>query len=337
MGGSRKPAEPKRNGRNHIMTLQNANMEQTAKLFGDLWHRYDDQLFEQSVQLFYDRFRANGFDLDGIRGLRCIDIGCGGGRLSIALARLGAAEVVGCDISEDGLMDARRRAVGLKNVRFECASALELPYPDESFDFVLCNGVLHHTPDPVRGFAEITRILKHGGRCFVLLYGKGGLRWPTVMKIRPHAQAMGYDLADEAIRLAGLPANKQRTFLDDFFVPYIAFYDGDEICNLFSTHGYRDVQRWTRGKLDHEASVEIQEEELVQMASVFDAALLQAGRDERFAARQTHAMEARDAVRIALAELRTVELDFSSGRIDEAERDWRVHGWGHHRILGTKD
>ena len=319
------------------MIQRDIKTEQTAKLFGDLWHRYDDRLFEQSVQLFYDRFRANGFNLDSIRGLRCIDVGCGGGRLSIALARLGAAEVVGCDISEGGLIDAKRRASDLKNVRFETASALDLPYPDNSFDFVLCNGVLHHTPNPVRGFEEITRVLKHGGRCFVLLYGKGGLRWPTIMKIRPHAQAMGYELVDEAIRLAGLPVNKQRTFLDDLFVPHITFYDYNEVRDMFLSNGYRDIERWTRGKLDHEASVEIQEEELEQMATVFEAALKQSGIAERFTAKQVDATYARDAVYRAMADLRTAKADYNSGNIGEAERDWSVHGWGHHRVLATKE
>jgi ubiquinone/menaquinone biosynthesis C-methylase UbiE len=318
------------------MTQPDPTVQETAQLFGDLWHRYDDRLFEESVQLFYDRFTANGFDLDGFRGLRCIDVGCGGGRLSIAIARLGAAEVVGCDISEKGLADARRRAAGLTNVRFERASALELPYPDERFDFVLCNGVLHHTPDPVRGFGEITRVLRHGGRAFVLLYGKGGLRWPTVMRIRPHAQAMGYALVDEAIRSAALPANKQRTFLDDFFVPHIAFYDGDEVRDLFASHGYRDVQRWTRGKLDHEASVEVQAAELEQMAAVFEAALAQAPADPRFSGARAEAQAARDAASAALAELRRAQGDFAAGRIDEKALDERVHGWGHHRVLATR-
>jgi len=318
------------------MTQPDINRQATATLFGDLWRRYDNDLFEQSVQLFYDRFRANGFDLKSLHGKRCIDVGCGGGRLSIAMARLGAAEVIGCDISEKGLQDARRRAEGLSNVRFERASALELPFEDESFDFVLCNGVLHHTPDPLRGFGEITRILKRGGRCFVLLYGKEGLRWPTVMKIRPYAQAMGYALVDEAIQLADLPANKQRTFLDDFFVPHIAFYDGDEIRDLFSSHNYCDMQRWTRGKLDHEANSEIQMEELKQMVRVFEMACQQASSDERFAEKKAAAEAARAAARAAVEALQKAEADFQTGAIDEKERDWRVHGWGHHRVLAVR-
>lgn len=318
------------------MNQADTNRETTANLFGDLWRRYDDDLFEQSIQLFYDRFRANGFDLESLRGKRCIDVGCGGGRLSIAMARLGAAEVIGCDISEEGLQDARRRAKDLLNIRFERASVLELPFEDESFDFVLCNGVLHHTPDPARGFKEITRILKRGCRCFVLLYGKGGLRWPTVMKIRPHAQAMGCELVDSAIKLANLPANKQRTFLDDFFVPHIAFYDGDEIQDLFSSHGYRDMQRWSKGKLDHEASSEIQLEELKQIVRVFEMACQRASSDARFAEKKEDAEAARAVAQSAVEALEKAETDFEAGGIDEKERDWRVHGWGHHRVLAVR-
>ena len=52
---------------------------------------------------------------------------------------------MGCDIPEHGLEDARRRARGLVNVRFQQASVLELPFQDEASDFVWCGAVLHHT------------------------------------------------------------------------------------------------------------------------------------------------------------------------------------------------
>ena len=156
--------------------MSDSTVQSTALLFGDLWHRYDDDLFEESVTLFARRFEANGFNLRWFQGKRCLDAGCGGGRYTIAMAMLGASEVIGCDISAKGLADARQRTAGMPNIRFEEADVLDLPYPDESFDFVCCSGVLHHTADPEKGLRELARVLRSGGKIFLLLYGKGGLR-----------------------------------------------------------------------------------------------------------------------------------------------------------------
>ena len=111
----------------------------TGQLFGDLWHKLDDKQFEQSVALFASRFEANDFDLSWFEGKQCLDVGCGGGRYTIAMGRMGAARAVGCDLSEEGLADARARAAGMANVAFEQASALDLPFDGGSFDFVCCS------------------------------------------------------------------------------------------------------------------------------------------------------------------------------------------------------
>jgi ubiquinone/menaquinone biosynthesis C-methylase UbiE len=124
---------------------------ETSKLFGVLWRRYDDTLFDESVKLFYQRFKANRFDLKWFRGKSCLDAGCGGGRYAIAMAKLGAAKVIGCDISPAGLEDARCRAADMPNIIFKGASVIDLPYISYSFDFACCSGVLHHTTDPEKG------------------------------------------------------------------------------------------------------------------------------------------------------------------------------------------
>lgn len=295
-------------------------IRQTASLFGDLWHRYDDALFEESVALFAKRFEANGFDLAWFAGKTCLDVGCGGGRYSIAMARLGA-RAIGCDISYRGLADANRRSGLLGRVGFACSSALDLALPDSRFDFVCCSGVLHHTSDPERGLGEIARVLRPGGRLFLLLYGAGGLRWPTIMRLRPHADRLGLARTDEAIRRAGLPANKQRTFLDDLFVPLIRFYEWGEVRASLEAHGFSAIERWERGKLDHEASIPVQREELEQLRAAFGAAP-----DAEAVALVTEAIERLDAA----------ERAYASGEIDAAERACLVFGEGHHRVLAVK-
>src|SRR5690606_30772767 len=47
------------------------------------------------------------------------------------------------------------------------STATDLPFRDESFDFVLCTEVLEHVPDPHRAYAEIARVLKPGGRALI--------------------------------------------------------------------------------------------------------------------------------------------------------------------------
>ena len=223
----------------------------TAELYGDLWRRYSNELFEESVQLFYRRFEANGFDLKWFEGKRCLDVGCGGGRYSIAMARLGA-EVAGIDISGEGLEDARKR-VRSEKVTFQEADACHLSFPDASFDFVCCSGVLHHIPSSWMVWNEIARVLKPGGLLYLMVYGAGGLRWPLVGQMRRIARDIGYRIVNE-VSLRILPINKQRTFLDDLFVPYIQFAPLVITLSQLKASGWDNIELWEKGKLDHEAS-----------------------------------------------------------------------------------
>ena len=241
----------------------------TGELFGDLWHHLDDEQFEQSVALFASRFEANGFDLSWFEGKKCLDVGCGGGRYSIAMGRLGAGQVVGCDISDDGLADARVRTGGLPDVSFEKASALDLPFADGSFDFVFSSGVLHHTTDPDRGLDELTRVLRPGGYLYLMLYGGGGLRWAASMAVRPCAQELGVDFIDEAIGKIGLPANNRMHFLDDFFAPIVEFVTWVSLLAKLETRGYGEINRW--GRDDHDANANLKD--VSKMVLIFSQAV----------------------------------------------------------------
>ena len=300
----------------------------TGRLFGDLWHKLDDEQFEKSVALFVRRFEANGFDLSWFEGKQCLDVGCGGGRYTIAMGRLGAGQAVGCDLSEEGLADARARAAGMTNVAFEQASALDLPFDDGGFDFVCCSGVLHHTTDAHKGLDELTRVLLPGGKLYLLLYGSGGLRWAASGALRPIAQELGYDFMDRAVEKAGLPANNRRNFLDDFFVPVVTFVDWETLHGRLVARGFEKIERWERGRFDHEANPSLQCEEIEKMVRIFQAAAELAGGDTQELAGRGLAT-ARDF--LARTEARIAAHE--KGDISQAELEQAVIGEGNHRVL----
>jgi len=99
-------------------------------------------------------------------GLRIVEVGCGPGRGTLFMAGRGL-EPTAVDISLDSLRLARRRAPA---ARFVLATNLALPFADATFDVVISDGVIHHTPDAYRSFSENARILRPGGLMYLGIY-----------------------------------------------------------------------------------------------------------------------------------------------------------------------
>jgi SAM-dependent methyltransferase len=105
-----------------------------------------------------------------VRGGSVLDIGCGPGNLLPAIAGR-AGRTVGLDMSPTSLRHAARVVQGLA-VELVRGNALDLPFPDASFDHVVASGSLHHTPDARAGFLEACRVLRPGGLGFLSVYRK---------------------------------------------------------------------------------------------------------------------------------------------------------------------
>jgi len=100
---------------------------------------------------------------------RCLDLGCGTGRICRDLAPR-CHEVVGVDASAAMLARARERVqqVGLGNVSFVEAQATALPFPDGGFDRVIVANLLFYLADPIAALREAARMLRPGGRMLIL-------------------------------------------------------------------------------------------------------------------------------------------------------------------------
>lgn len=135
--------------------------------FGRQWNRYDVARPEEDEATFEAK---TGVAPRSLAGLRVLDAGCGGGRYARLLGERGA-EVLGVDLSS-AVDKAASLCAGLPNVQIVQADLLDLPVAESAFDLVFSIGVLHHSPDPRRAFAEIARRVKPGGRLAVWLYRK---------------------------------------------------------------------------------------------------------------------------------------------------------------------
>lgn len=89
-----------------------------------------------------------------------LSLGCGRGQFEVMVAPE-ADRVLGIDLSEESIADARRRAeeLDLGNVAFECADIVDFT-PDRQFDVVLCMGFLHHLTDE-EGLALLRNVRAH--------------------------------------------------------------------------------------------------------------------------------------------------------------------------------
>lgn len=140
---------------------------------------YDD-FFTQ-----YDRFRygleshiPGCLDAIDLRGRKVLEIGLGQGADSEQIIRRGA-RWTGVDLTAESVqrVETRLKLRGLPYDGLIRASALELPFPDGSFDVVFSHGVLHHIPEIDRAQREIARVVRSHGEAVIMIYAKYSLNY----------------------------------------------------------------------------------------------------------------------------------------------------------------
>ena len=139
-------------------------------------YRYDQPLRLRAIMRSVRRLYPS------LRGVRALDLGCGTGDMSLALADAGA-DVLGTDISAAVIERARSRAAGRDNPHFAVSTVGELDGPDASYDLALSVTVLQHmTQDELRAtLARLAALLRPGGHLVALeLAPMGGIAGPNV-------------------------------------------------------------------------------------------------------------------------------------------------------------
>lgn len=223
----------------------------TGEHYGRLFREFSKESFaSEPARLLNERLTRNNVTLPDLKSARVLDAGCGGGRYSVAWHLLGAHDVLGVDLSEPGVADARARAeaMQLQGVRFEHADVVELPLERDSFDIVFSNGVLHHTRDWARGIQRLVSVLKPGGLGWLyLIENPGGYFWDVIELARKIMRDEVHEQARVAVAMLGIPANRIFYMLDHVMVPINLRLASEEITAELQKGGARDIRRLTRG------------------------------------------------------------------------------------------
>ncbi len=103
-------------------------------------------------------------------GSTILDIACGTGILTFRLAGLvPEGKVAGVDFSPEMIKQARAKLPGGEsNATFIEGNAEDLPFPDNSFDYVTCSFSFHHFPNHEKAVQEMHRVLKNGGQAYLI-------------------------------------------------------------------------------------------------------------------------------------------------------------------------
>lgn len=140
----------------------------TASHYGYGWTHGDESTFVDQPWHYDKMDRAVPFSIP--MGAVGLDGGCGNGRDTYRMAKaFPNIQIVAVDIS-DGAFVTYKRTRHLPNVHVIQGSILNLPLKPAIFDFAYSFGVLHHTPNPLKGFNEVSRVLKPGARFVTYLY-----------------------------------------------------------------------------------------------------------------------------------------------------------------------
>ncbi len=159
------------------LKMENPYSRQTRDSFNFQWGNIPESRHLLSNEQFRREAPDNiclftGLDRNWFAGKRVIDIGCGAGRYSWAMAKLGA-EVTSADQSDKGLQEVQNACSEFPSHKTMKINLLEeLPKELGQYDLVWSFGVLHHTGNTFGAFKKIVPLVKDGGYLFLMIYGE---------------------------------------------------------------------------------------------------------------------------------------------------------------------
>ena len=153
----------------------------TNETFSDKWRRFKNYGLEPDHQAFMFQWYCDKLGVDGEDALRAfyrakrnvLEVGPGSGFNSRFIAENCAGDVFALDIS-DAAHTTFENTRHLPNCHVVQADLMQTPFADDQFDFIIADGVLHHTPDTREAVRALYRKVRPGGQFFFYVYRKMG-------------------------------------------------------------------------------------------------------------------------------------------------------------------
>lgn len=225
----------------NIFNIDGENIDkQVVDEFGAEWlkfYEHNDDLVEKGGQEYFDILNDNIVNSNTY----ALDMGCGTGRWTkYLLPKVGFMEAV----DPSGAIFAADKLLGdVRNVRLSQASIETLPFTDESFDFVMSIGVLHHIPDTRKALNDCVKKVKKGGYFFVYLYYNLDRRGPFYKAL--------FQLSSLVRKFVSQLPGKIKHFVCDvlavlFYMPFVLagrfmkFLGFKDLAKRMPLHGYQN-------------------------------------------------------------------------------------------------
>lgn len=225
----------------HLFKTEGKNIDKrVVDEFGEEWlkfYEHDDDLLKKGGEEYFDILNNEIIN----SSTYALDIGCGTGRWTKFLApKIGFIEAVD---PSSAIFAADKLLGEIKNVRLSQASVETLPFANETFDFVMSIGVLHHIPDTQKALIDCVKKVKKGGYFFVYLYYNLDRRGPYYRML--------FKLSDSIRKIVSRLPAKIKHFICDVlaiivYMPFILAgrllkYAGfNDLAKRMPLHGYQN-------------------------------------------------------------------------------------------------
>mgnify|MGYP001397130205 FL=1 len=185
-----------------------------------------------------------------------LEVGCGTGQLSIYFALESNNKIISLDPTLTSLNLAKDFAKknNISNISFLNVDIFDDVLSDECFDFIWCNGVLHHTKDPYLAFKTSIKSLKKKGYVLIGLYNKFG-RFRTILR-KYLSKIFGlkiFEIFDPTLKKLKLDDEEKNAWIkDQYFHPIESLHTIDEVLKWFKENNIEFISSIPSSDFDYD-------------------------------------------------------------------------------------